>query len=34
MTNAPIKVSPREITNSFVHPICKSGTSRASSNLL
>jgi len=31
--DASIKVSLREITNSFEHPICKSGTSRALSSL-
>jgi len=34
VTNASIKVSPREITNSFEHPICKSDTSRALSSPL
>jgi len=34
VAKAPIKVSPRETTNSFEHPICKSGTSRALSSLL
>jgi len=31
--NAPIKVSPRETTNSFARPICKTGTNRALSSL-